>query len=407
MPQKKIIIMTIYPVKGIRLASAAAGIRYADRDDIVIIECQAGTHCAAVFTQNRFSAAPVLLAKKHPNQAQPRALLINSGNANAGTGEQGVKNAIYCCQVLADNLHCDSNEVLPYSTGVIGEQLPVSAFSQAIPECIKTLSTDTDAWVHASKAIMTTDTVAKLFSRKINIAGKDVVITGMSKGAGMIRPNMATMLAYIATDAAIEPAALQKMLNMATAVSFNRITVDGDTSTNDACTLLASGVVNMPAIEIGSAEFDQFTKAFIALMQDLAQAIIRDAEGATKFITINVSGAESEADCLAVAYTVAESPLVKTALFASDPNWGRILAAVGRAPVSELNINQVSISLNDVTIITAGEPDPGYTEEVGQVAVASTDITIDISLGNSAESVTVWTSDLSHEYVRINAEYRT
>ena len=254
---------------------------------------------------------------------------------------------------------------------------------------------------------MTTDTVPKLFSRKVDIAGCEVTITGMSKGAGMIRPDMATMLAYIATDAVIEQPELQKLLNEAIEVSFNRITVDGDTSTNDACTMLASGVAEMQAIAYSTVEYDQFSSALTGLMQDLAQAIIRDAEGASKFITINVSGGESEADCLAAAYTVAESPLVKTALFASDPNWGRILAAVGRAPVSKLDIKQVSIKLNDVVIVTAGEPDPTYTEEAGQQAVASTDIVVDIELGSSTEAVTVWTSDLSHEYVRINAEYRT
>ena len=399
--------MPIFSVKGIRLGTTAAGIRYANRDDLVVIECQAGTSCAAVFTRNRFSAAPVQLAKEHLNQVAPRVLLINSGNANAGTGEQGIRAAVQCCQMLADNLNCDASEVLPYSTGVIGEQLPVKAFAQGIPECLKSLSADGDAWERASKAIMTTDTVAKLFSRKIDIAGSEVTITGMSKGAGMIRPDMATMLAYIATDATIEQSVLQKLLNEATEVSFNRITVDGDTSTNDACTLMATGAVEMLAIADSTVEYEKFSSALTALMQDLAQAIIRDAEGASKFITINVSGGESEAVCLTVAYTVAESPLVKTALFASDPNWGRILAAVGRAPISKLDIKQVSIRLNDVAIVTAGEPDPAYTEEAGQQAVANSDITIDIQLGNSAEEVTVWTSDLSHDYIRINAEYRT
>ena len=254
---------------------------------------------------------------------------------------------------------------------------------------------------------MTTDTVPKLLSRKLDIAGCEVNITGMAKGAGMIRPDMATMLAFIATDAVIEQAVLQQLLNKATGISFNRITVDGDTSTNDACTLLASGAVDMQPIEADSTEFAQFSAVLTALMQDLAQAIIHDAEGATKFITLNVAGGESETDCLAVAYTVAESPLVKTALFASDPNWGRILAAVGRAAVSSLDISQVNITLNGVAIVIAGEPDPAYTEDAGLQAVAGTDITVDIRLGSSVEAVTVWTSDLSHEYVRINAEYRT
>ncbi len=399
--------MSIFSVKGIRLGTTAAGIRYTDRDDLVVIECQAGTICAAVFTRNRFSAAPVQVAKEHLNQAAPRALLINSGNANAGTGEQGTQDAVRCCQILADNLNCDVSEVLPYSTGVIGEHLPVKAFAQGLPECVKSLSADGEAWERASKAIMTTDTVAKLFSRKFTVGECEVTLTGMSKGAGMIRPDMATMLAYIATDAVIEQTVLKSLLFEATGLSFNRITVDGDTSTNDACTLLASGAIEMPTIAMGTKEYEQFATALNGLMQDLAKAIIRDAEGATKFITINVTGAESEADCLAVAYTVAESPLVKTALFASDPNWGRILAAVGRAPVSGLDISQVSIRLNGVAIVTAGEPDAGYTEEAGQQAVANPDITIDIKLGSSTEAVTVWTSDLSHEYIRINAEYRT
>ena len=399
--------MTIHPVKGIRLATAAAGVRYAGRDDIVVVECQAGTSCAAVFTRNRFSAAPVQVAKQHLKQTAPRALLINSGNANAGTGEQGVLDAVQCCQLLANNLGCNVTEVLPYSTGVIGQYLPVPAFEQAMPACVNKLREDSDAWDRAAKAIMTTDTVSKLFSRKTIINGFEVTLTGMSKGAGMIRPDMATMLAFVATDAVIEQPVLQKLLNESTALSFNRITVDGDTSTNDACTLLASGAAEMSPIAVGSNEYDQFFTALTGLMQDLAQAIIRDAEGATKFITINVSGAATEDDCSAVAYTVAESPLVKTALYASDPNWGRILAAVGRAPVSEMNINQVSIWLNDVAIVTAGKPDQGYTEEAGQKAVAGADISIDIRLGDSTKSVTVWTSDLSHEYIRINAEYRT
>ncbi|GMT41305.1 MAG: arginine biosynthesis bifunctional protein ArgJ [bacterium] len=399
--------MTIYPVKGIRLATAAAGIRYRDRDDLVIIECQAGSSCAAVFTQNKFSAAPVQLAKAHITQSMPRALLVNSGNANAGTGEKGMKNAVQCCELLAGMLGCDVSEVLPYSTGVIGEQIPVEAFETAIPGCVKSFGADADAWARAAKAIMTTDTVPKLLSKKIDIAGCEISITGMAKGAGMIRPDMATMLAFIATDAVIEQTALRQLLNKAIAISFNRITVDGDTSTNDACTLLASGAVDMEPVVAGSTEYAQFSTVLTTLMQDLAQAIIRHAEGATKFITINVAGGKSETDCLAVAYTVAESPLVKTAFFASDPNWGRILAAVGRAPVSTLDISQVNIILNGIAIVTAGEPDSAYTEEAGMRAVAGTDITVDIELGSSAEMVTVWTSDLSHEYVRINAEYRT
>ena len=355
--------MSIFHVKGIRLGVAAAGIRYADRDDLVVIECEPGTQCAAVFTKNRFSAAPVQVAIDHLRHKMPRALLINSGNANAGTGVQGIEDAIKCCHLLAQQINCETTEVLPYSTGVIGQYLPVEVFTKTLPKCIEHLRADVEAWEAAARAIMTTDTVPKLYSRRINIAGCDVTLTGITKGAGMIRPNMATMLAYIATDAKIEQPLLQSLLEESTAVSFNRITVDGDTSTNDACTLLATGQAEMSPLTAGSTEYNQFSIALTALMQDLAQAIIRDAEGATKFITINVSGAASESDCLAVAYTVAESPLVKTAFFASDPNWGRILAAVGRAPVSELNIEQVDIKLNGVAIVSAGEPDQAYNEE--------------------------------------------
>ncbi len=399
--------MTVYPVKGIRLASTAAGIRYTDREDLVVLECQPGSSCAAVFTRNKFSAAPVQLAKLHIAESQPRVFLINSGNANAGTGERGLQTALRCCELVAAAVDCKAMEVLPYSTGVIGEQLPLRSIEAAIPECVARLSDKAEAWQDAARAIMTTDTVPKLLSKKIDLAGLEISITGMAKGAGMIRPDMATMLAFIATDAVIEQPTLQLLLDEATDISFNRITVDGDTSTNDACTLLATGALDMVPIVPGSKGYIQFSAVLTSLMQELAQSIIRDAEGATKFITLNVAGGVSEADCLAVAYTVAESPLVKTALFASDPNWGRILAAVGRAPVESLDIGQVNIVLNGVSIVTAGESDHGYTESAGQKAVAESDITIDIQIGSSEESVTVWTSDLSHEYVRINAEYRT
>ena len=282
--------MSIYPVKGIRLGVTAAGIRYRDRDDLVVIECVPATQCAAVFTRNRFSAAPVQVARAHLSQNMPRALLINSGNANAGTGTQGIDDASECCRLLAEHLDCQAAEVLPYSTGVIGQHLPVDTIAKAIPACIAKLAADEDAWQAAANAIMTTDTVAKLYSRRIDIAGCEVSLTGIAKGAGMIRPDMATMLAYIATDARIEQPVLQSLLAEATAVSFNRITVDGDTSTNDACTLLATGQSKMQAISAGTAEYDQFSVALTSLMQELAQAIIRDAEGATKFITINVFG---------------------------------------------------------------------------------------------------------------------
>ncbi|MDX2477382.1 MAG: bifunctional glutamate N-acetyltransferase/amino-acid acetyltransferase ArgJ, partial [Gammaproteobacteria bacterium] len=372
--------MPILPVNGIRIGSAAAGIRYKERDDLVVIECRSGTNSAAVFTRNRFSAAPIQIARNHLAQASPRALLINSGNANAGTGEQGLQNASLCCQMLADELNCKALEVLPFSTGVIGEQLPLQAFKQALPACVDNLSSDADAWSRASKAIMTTDTVPKLSSRKFDVGSSDVTITGMSKGAGMIRPDMATMLAYVATDAVIEQSALQQLLTEATGVSFNRITVDGDTSTNDACTLLASGAVKMAPVETNSTEYDQFLAGLTELMQELAQAIIRDAEGATKFVTLTVDTAPDLETARAIAFTVARSPLVKTALFASDPNWGRLLAAIGRSPVKALDISKLSLSLGDTALIEGGEPVATYTEAKGQQEMNKEEITIRISL---------------------------
>jgi glutamate N-acetyltransferase/amino-acid N-acetyltransferase len=399
--------MKIFPVNGFKLGSTAANIRYTGRDDLVLIECNTGTQCAAVFTQNRFSAAPVVVAKSYLHKRMPRALLINSGNANAGTGKQGLSDAESCCSLVADSLGCSKDEVLPFSTGVIGARLPVDCFRDALPACISDLSSSSAAWEKAARAIMTTDTVPKLTTRQLTVSGEMVTITGMVKGAGMIRPDMATMLAFVATDANIEDSALKQLLNEAVNTSFNRITVDGDTSTNDACVLMASGEVPMDPLTIDSAEYQQFSVILNELMQELATSIIQDAEGATKFITINVAGGRSEADCLAVAYTVAESPLVKTAFFASDPNWGRILAAVGRTPGVDLDITSVNIRINSVSIIHAGEPDMDYSEEAGQQAMAADEITVQIEIGDADEKVTVWTSDLSHDYVRINAEYRT
>lgn len=399
--------MTIYPVKGIHLGSTAAGIRYQGRDDLVVIQCQAGTTAAAVFTQNRFCAAPVHVARRHLAEAAPRALLINAGNANAGTGEQGMADSLATCVALSKIFNVSTEAVLPFSTGVIGERLPVDVLVNGLSDCVGGCDESAEAWQRAAEAIMTTDTVPKLVSSHVLLGGKTITITGMSKGAGMIRPNMATMLSFIATDAVIDKAVLQSALDDAVNVSFNRITVDGDTSTNDACVVLASGASGMEPLVKDSGDYLLFVSALSEVMQSLAMAIIRDAEGATKFITINVSGGASEQDCLAVAYTVAESPLVKTAMFASDPNWGRILAAVGRAPVDELQINAVSISINDVPIVSNGEPDPNYTETLGQKAVEPEEINLLIEIGSGEAKTTVWTSDLSHDYVRINAEYRS
>lgn len=399
--------MNILPVTGIRLGSSAAEIRYKGRDDLVVIECAEGTSAAAVFTRNRFRAAPVRIARWHLTDRSPRALLINSGNANAGTGEQGMEDCIACCERLAGLLDTDKESILPFSTGVIGERLPVDRLTAGIPACLDTLDESPEAWHRAAAAIMTTDTVPKLASSQVLLGDKSVTITGMAKGAGMIRPDMATMLAFIATDAVIEHAELQTALNEAVNQSFNRITVDGDTSTNDACVVLATGASGAISLREDTADHALFTRALGEVMQSLAMAIIRDAEGATKFITIDVRGGETEQDCLAVAYTVAESPLVKTAMFASDPNWGRILAAIGRAPVERLDIDAVNISINEVRIVTNGQPDPGYTEEAGQQAMAPEEIDLVIEMGDGSAASRVWTSDLSHEYVRINAEYRT
>jgi len=400
-------MQTIHPVGGIALACVAAGIRYRGRDDIVVISAAEGTRCAAVFTRNRFCAAPVLVAREHLAGDRIRALLINAGNANAGTGQQGLADSRESCAALAALLALPVDAVLPFSTGVIGQRLPVDRLVAALPDCVASLDTSSATWERAARAIMTTDTVPKLVSRQVKIGGRTASLTGMAKGAGMIRPDMATMLAFIATDAAVSGPVLDDCLRQAVARSFNRITVDGDTSTNDACVVLASGQAGNTPLETGDPEIGVFQAALDEILQDLAIAIIRDAEGATKFVTIDVTGGEDEGDCLAVAYTVAESPLVKTALFASDPNWGRILAAIGRAPVSRLEIDRVDITVNGVRIVSAGEPDPGYSETAGQEALRPGDIHIEIGLGDGAAQTTVWTSDLSHDYVRINAEYRS
>ncbi|MDH3514236.1 MAG: bifunctional glutamate N-acetyltransferase/amino-acid acetyltransferase ArgJ, partial [Gammaproteobacteria bacterium] len=336
----------------------------------------------------------------------PRALLINTGFANAGTGKPGIEDALASCEALAKHLHCEPGEVLPFSTGVIGERLPLERLRAGLPSCIAALSEH--GWAEAAHGIMTTDSLPKGSSRKIRIDSHPVTITGIAKGAGMIRPDMATMLAFVATDAAVSPAAIQACLTAAVNQSFNRITVDGDTSTNDACLLLATGAAGNPAINRAKGTaYSTFRDAVTELFTELAQAIVRDAEGATKFITIEVKGGRSENDCLAVAYTIAHSPLVKTAFFASDPNWGRILAAIGRAPIGHLDIDKVAIYLNDLCVVRNGAPDSGYTEAKGLTEMQLSEIRIGVELGTGKSTANVWTSDLSHEYVRINAEYRT
>ncbi len=391
-------------VKGIRLASVAAGIKKNSKKDLVLIEMSASTECAAMFTQNRFCAAPVTLAKQHLADTRPRYLLINSGNANAGTGEQGMRDATRCCEMLAQQTGCNLQQVLPFSTGVIGQNLPLEKFEAAMPELIKQLSED--HWFEAAHGIMTTDTLLKGISRQIEIQGKTVTVTGLSKGAGMIQPNMATMLSFIATDAAISKSFLQRILKTAVDLSFNSITVDSDTSTNDACVLMATGEAGNPEIDRLGSDYEQLFNVICEVCQYLAQAIIRDAEGATKFITLQVNSARSINEARQVAYTVAHSPLVKTAMFASDPNWGRILAAVGRSGV-DFDIDRIRIYLGDVCIVSNGGRDPAYTEEQGQSVMSQQDIPVLIDLDSGNESATIWTSDLSYDYVKINAEYRT
>ncbi|HYA39500.1 MAG TPA: bifunctional glutamate N-acetyltransferase/amino-acid acetyltransferase ArgJ [Candidatus Methylomirabilis sp.] len=396
----------LHPVSGIRLGTAAAGIRKKERRDLVVIDCAPGTQSAATFTRNRFCAAPVIVAREHLAARAPRALLINTGFANAGTGSPGVEDARACCAALAQRLECLPEEILPFSTGVIGERLPRDRIIAGLPLCLAHLRED--GWAEAAHGIMTTDTVPKGSSRQFHIGGKVITVTGIAKGAGMIRPDMATMLAFVATDAAAAPAVLRACVTSAVKQSFNRITVDGDTSTNDACVLLATFGAGNPMIERAEGEANAgLSRAITEVFTELAQAIVRDAEGATKFITIEVSGGRTEADCLAVAYSIAHSPLVKTAFFASDPNWGRILAAVGRAPIAQLDVDKVAIQLNEVRVVRHGAPDPEYTEAKGLAVMRLPEIRLGVDLGAGFAAARIWTSDLSHDYVRINAEYRS
>lgn len=395
-----------FPVPGVRLASTAAAIRYQERDDLLVLELRPGSVCAAVFTRNAFCAAPVTLARHHLAQCAPRYLLINAGNANAGTGRQGLAAAHASCEALADLADCRAEQVLPFSTGVIGEHLPVERIASALPAALERL--DAAAWPDAARAIMTTDTVPKLRSQRFLLNGQQATVTGIAKGAGMICPDMATMLAFLATDVAIAPELLQHCLQSAADRSFNSITVDGDTSTNDACVLVATGALGNPAVtDAASAEYTAVLSAVETVCTDLATAIVRDAEGATKLVTVEVEEARDHAEARNVAYTVAHSPLVKTALFASDPNWGRILAAVGRAGIDELDIEGVHIDLGDVRIVEAGARASSYTETLGAAVMAKPEILIRILLGRGNAQTRVLTCDFSYDYVRINAEYRS
>ncbi len=405
MPVGSLQLPPLAQIRGIRLAAVAAGIRYQGRDDLVVMELAAGSRAAAVFTRNAFCAAPVVVAREHLQQDMPRYLLINSGNANAGTGASGLADARACCQALAQLSGCDARQVLPFSTGVIGQKLPVERLQAALPAALSALSDS--AWAAVAEAIKTTDTVAKGVSRQLQVDGRPVTVTGIAKGAGMIRPDMATMLAYLGTDADVEAESLRSCLQAAVERSFNRITVDGDTSTNDACVLVATGAAGGAALSPAHPDYPAFCEVIAQVCERLAELIVRDAEGATKFVTVEVSGGADARECLQVAYTVAQSPLVKTALFASDPNWGRILAAVGRAGLRDLDVSKVDIFLDQVCIVRQGGVAPDYREADGQRVMNQAEILIDIRLGRGGARERVWTSDLSHEYVRINAEYRS
>lgn len=390
-------------VPGIRLAAHPAGIRYQNRDDLVLIECAAETQIACLFTKNHFKAAPVLVAHEHLESSSPRFLLINSGNANAATGDLGLQDARATCEIVAEAVGVSSNQILPFSTGVIGERLPIEPFRQAVPRLIEKLKPD--AWLAAAQAIMTTDTVPKLKSRQIELNGRAVTLTGMAKGAGMIQPNMATMLCFVATDAVSDAASLRLLLVEAADQSLNRVTVDSDTSTNDACVLMAtgqSGVVLTP----GSHEESVFQDALTDLLLELAQSLVRDGEGATKFVTVMVNGAPSSADALTIARSIANSPLVKTAIFAEDANWGRLVMAIGKVDC-EIDVSLIDIFINDVCLMQSGMKHADYVEELGAAAMRADEIVIRVDMNQGEESETVWTSDLSHDYVTINAEYRT
>ncbi len=396
----------LFPIAGMRLSSVRSGIKKRPGNDLVLIELSEGCRTAAVFTKNDFCAAPVTLAKAHLQSHQPKLLMINSGNANAGTGQPGMQAASDSCAIAARLLGCLPEEVLPFSTGVIGELLPVAPFETGVPLAITELSVN--GWAAAARGIMTTDIVPKALSRKLDIDGHAVTITGIAKGSGMIHPNMATMLGYVATDAAVSLPLLQKMLSDATEDSFNSITVDGDTSTNDACTLTATGRSSLPEItDVHSVAYAQLSEAVTQVLTELATMIVRDGEGATKFMSIVVEEAATKAEAKQVGFTIAHSPLVKTAFFASDPNWGRILAAVGRAGLANLNLEAIRLYLGDVCIVENGGRSPTYTEEQGAAVMKEAEITIRVKLARGTEKATIYTCDFSYDYVKINAEYRS
>lgn len=397
----------LHPVSGVRLGIASAGIKKPGRKDVVVIEIAQKATLAGVFTKNAFCAAPVIVSKEHLKQGKNRYLLINTGNANAGTGDKGLKNAYACCKALAEvaNPAVSTEDVLPFSTGVIGEPLPVEKIIAVLPDALAGL--DENRWVEAAAGIMTTDTRPKGACVQFVHEGQTITVTGISKGAGMIMPNMATMLGFVATDAAVGADLLQSLLTEAADLTFNRITIDGDTSTNDSCMLIATGKSGAEVTKENESLYRLFKDALHQVMLELSLAIVRDGEGATKLVTIRVEQAASQQEALATAYTVAHSPLVKTALFASDPNWGRILAAVGRAGIENLQLDNLQIYLDEVCIVEKGGRADSYTEEAGKKVMSQENILIKIVLNRGSVNETVWTTDLSTEYVTINADYRS
>ena len=397
----------LFPVPGVSLGITMAGVRKANRRDLTVITLAPGSAVAGVFTKNRYCAAPVQLCREHLKAGSDvRALVINTGNANAGTGEDGLIRARQTCIALARHLDIAPEQVLPFSTGVIMETLPVDRIEAGLPAALANLSEGN--WAVAAEGIMTTDTLPKAYSKQITLGGQTVTITGISKGAGMIKPNMATMLGFLATDAKVAPGLLQALVTDAANASFNRITIDGDTSTNDSFVLIASRqAAHAEITDLSSAEGQALRAALIEVSQQLAQAIVRDGEGATKFISVTIEGGRTEAECALAAYAIAHSPLVKTAFFASDPNLGRILAAVGYAGIDDLDQNLIEMHLDDVHVVTKGGRNPAYREEDGQRVMKQSEITIRVHLGRGQASTTVWTCDLSHDYVSINADYRS
>lgn len=397
----------LLPVSGVSIGIACAGIKQEGRRDLVIFQLSPGSTVGAVFTKNAFCAAPVQVCKKHLGETQEsRFLVVNTGNANAGTGQQGLEDALETCNRLAAKRSVNPEQVLPFSTGVIGEYLPMTALTAGIPNALESMMADN--WAEAATGILTTDTRVKGASRQFQFDDETITVTGIAKGSGMIKPNMATMLSFVATDAKLSPTLVQKIAELSSECSFNRITVDGDTSTNDSSVLIATGTSDTPLVDSEDHPlFKYLLKTVNEVMLSLAQQIIRDGEGASKFIEVKVTGAASSEEALAIGYSVAESPLFKTAMSASDANWGRILMAVGKADVTDLDVGKIDVYLGDVQIVNQGQRDKNYQESLGAAVVEQEEILVEVKLNRGEIEESIWTTDLTHEYIKINAEYRT